>query len=274
MLETATAVLFPPVESDGPARLLESARLEFHASLQLLVDRACWVSGAQGGAIALEENGALTCKAVAGVCAWEAGEAVPVDAEAMRQCLAGKTVRVAGAGQGQSFAMALAVVQDEKVVGGLELVSDQEFSDEDEDRVSRIADLVTVILEHQDAAGRAERLEFREKELDPPSLWHVSEDASRLQPGQQTKKELENPNRSTPAMVQVHSCSACGFPVSPARTLCVDCEPKSETAPPSARAPLFATEAEESWWSAHGYTVASILVTALTVAIIFWMRHR
>ncbi len=271
MLENATAVLNPPVESDGSAWLLESARLEFRASLLLLADRACWVSGARGGAIALGASGVITYEAVVGLCECEAGEAVPADAEPMRQCFAGKPVRVANVGKEQAFAMAWPIIQDEKVVGGLELVSDHEFSNEDQERASRIADLVTVILEHYDAAERVGRLEFREKELDPRSLWHVPEEASLPAPVQLTKSDVEKRDASKPTIAGVHGCAACGFPVSPARTLCVECERKTEGAP--APAPLFATEVEESWWSAHGYTIASMVVTALTVAIILWLRR-
>jgi hypothetical protein len=35
---------------------------------------------------------------------------------------------------------------------------------------------------------------------------------------------------------------------------------------------LFAKQKEESWISAHGYTIASVLVSALAVAIIYWLR--
>jgi hypothetical protein len=276
MFENGIAVLTPPVESDGPTLLLESARLEFQASLQLLADRACWVSGARGGAIALEANGVMTYEAVAGVCDCEAGAPVPIEAEAMRECLAGKSVRVATVGQEPTFAMAFPVVQDEngqdeKIVGGLELVSDREFTGEEQDRASRIAELVTVILEHRDAAERAGRMEFREKELAPPSLWHVPEEASKPAPAQLAKNDLEKPADSKRGIAQVRGCTACGFPVSPARTLCVDCERKSESVPVPTE--LFAIAAEESWLSAHGYTIASILVTALTVVLIFWLRH-
>jgi hypothetical protein len=29
---------------------------------------------------------------------------------------------------------------------------------------------------------------------------------------------------------------------------------------------------DESWFSAHGYTIASLLVSALVFAIIYWLR--
>ncbi len=76
----------------------------------------------------------------------------------------------------------------------------------------------------------------------------------------------------------VHTCAGCGFPVSGRRTLCLDCEkhgddPRND--PTLAAHPpveMFATEKEERWISAHGYTIASLLVTALAAAIIFWLR--
>lgn len=271
MFENGIAVLTPPVESDGPTLLLESARLEFQASLQLLVERACWLSGARAGAIALEANGVMTYEAVAGICDCEAGTPVPTDAEPLHECLAGKPVCVATVGQEPAFAMAFPIVQDEKVVGGMQLVSGREFSAEDQERASRIAELVTVILEHHDAAERAGRLEFREKELAPPSSWHVAAEAPMPVPAQPAKNDSEKPEAAKHGVAEIRSCAACGFPVSPARTLCVECERKGESVP--APTELFAGAPEESWLSAHGYTIASIMVTALTVALIFWLRR-
>jgi hypothetical protein len=50
-------------------------------------------------------------------------------------------------------------------------------------------------------------------------------------------------------------------------------DPKNDpTLAPRPAAALFATEAEESWISTHGYTIASVLVSALAVAIIYWLR--
>jgi hypothetical protein len=35
---------------------------------------------------------------------------------------------------------------------------------------------------------------------------------------------------------------------------------------------MFTLEKQESWISAHGYTVASLLVTALVAAVVYWLR--
>jgi hypothetical protein len=51
----------------------------------------------------------------------------------------------------------------------------------------------------------------------------------------------------------------------------VECELKPEAS--AAANNLFKSEPEESWLSAHGYTIASLVVTAITGAIILWLRH-
>ena len=76
---------------------------------------------------------------------------------------------------------------------------------------------------------------------------------------------------ATKSATEVGTCNVCGFPVSPGRALCVECELKPDAGAVGNR--LFKSEPEESWLSAHGYTIASLVVTALTAAIILWLRH-
>jgi hypothetical protein len=136
----------------------------------------------------------------------------------------------------------------------------------------RIADLVAVTIEHRQAAERAEKGEFGSEDLSLPlpALWHA--------PDFQSQPEVSDNHRGVTAKAssatrapEIRSCAGCGFPVSTGRALCVECEqkPGSASAPP----PLFTTEAEESWMSAHGYTIASIIVTVLTAAFILWLRR-
>ena len=98
-----------------------------------------------------------------------------------------------------------------------------------------------------------------------PVTWHTPE-ASGLIPQPEASKKTAP---STP----VQACVACGFPVSPGRRLCVECEQKPgvRSSPPPE---LFAAaQKHEGFLSAHGYTIASLLVTALTAAIIWWLRR-
>lgn len=265
MSQDNTALLILPAEAGNS--LLDVAELEFQASLQLLLDRACWVSGALSGAIALEEGGAFKYRAVSGDSEYEPGQKAAAETEPLRECLAECwTVRCPA--QAAKFSMAVPIVRDEKATGFIELISDLEFTAESSEVVSRIADLIIVTLEHHDAARRAEQLEFREEELELPSLWHAPEapkNEVRFMGDVQVEASTQ---RSIP---EVGKCAACGFPISPNRSLCVECEQKPESA--AVARDIFTTEPEESWLSAHGYTIASALVTAITAAIILWLRH-
>jgi hypothetical protein len=157
--------------------------------------------------------------------------------------------------------------------GFIELTGDREFSEETAQALSRIADLVAITLDHREAAERADKLEFTDERLDPPlpELWHAPE----IPAGPELAKAgvaSEKAKASAAARtLEIRTCAACGFPVSPGRALCVECEHNRESIhePES----LFTTEAEESWLSAHGYTIASLIVTAITAALIVWLRH-
>ena len=68
----------------------------------------------------------------------------------------------------------------------------------------------------------------------------------------------------------VRTCTSCDFPVSETRTLCLDCEQNSTAAISRV---LSGSLEEESWIRKHGYTIASLVVTALTAAVICWLRR-
>ena len=265
-----TPVLAPPEAANSMHTV---AQMEFQASLQLLADRACWVTGALGAAIALNEDGVITYCAASGASGHEPGETAAADVEPFRTCLIECwTVRRGSTGEPPTFCIVVPIAGGTQVIGFLELTSEQEFTEENAEDALRIADLVTVTVEHHDAAGRAERLEFREAELALPSLWHAPEGESHLEHRIAARIEARNQKASQSAVAEVHTCAVCGFPVSPIRQLCVECERNPESAT-VATTSLFEIEPEESWLSAHGYTIASIVVTAITAAIIFWLRR-
>jgi hypothetical protein len=286
-LETQTnAVLFsdpsePQTGSDTSAfaSLEQAAALEFHATMQLLAERGRFLTGATGVAVALEQEGQFVYSAAAGSLVPNLGATADVTKYPLRKCVkTGEAVRlpIEASSLGANIPLAVGVLKDEKVVAFFELApGPHAFEDADVEAVSRLSDMVSTALDHLQAAKHSARLIGETSPEEPavpagPVLWHAPETAAA------ESAPEKNPQAHGPA--DVRACTACGFPVSGVRTLCVDCEsrrddpkndPQHDPTPP---AELFALGKGESWISAHGYTIASVLVSALAVAIIYWLR--
>jgi hypothetical protein len=252
-----------PAIGSAQVLLSASAQMEFHASLQLLAERASFLTAATGVAIALPEgSGLMYCGAI-GSSVSLAGNAVETTEPAIRDCINNRRlVRLAAASQ---FKLLVPISTEEKVVGFFDLTSKYEWTDQDADAVTRLADLAAVALEHRAAAQTAEARAWQGlQEPLSPVAWHAPEKPD-LAPAGDSKTE--------PARIaEVKVCTACGFPISPGRNLCVECEQKSDI--PVAAAPeLFSTQNQESWITEHGYTIASLIVSLLAAALIFWLRR-
>lgn len=270
------------------ASLQQSATLEFHATLQLLAERARFLTGAAGVAIALEQEGQFVYIAATGSMVPEIGATADITKYPLRKCIkTGEPVRLPleSSGQGSHPALAVAVLRNdvlrkEKIAGFFELTPDTSaFEDSDVEAVSRLGAMVATALDHLDAAEETARL-IRSAQPEAPKapatplLWHAPEMAASGSAAPQ----------GSPAdfTADIHACTACGFPVSGVRTLCVECESHSgdpsfdpKSALQSHQRPgaeLFATAKEETWISTHGYTIASLLVSALAIAIVYWLR--
>jgi len=253
----------PEIIDFGAAQ--NSAALEFHAAMQLLAERARSLTRAEGVAVALAQDGRFVYGAACGSMVPEIGATADV-----------KDLPLQSSTPSASQLLRIAISKDEKIVGFFELAPGKHaFAGVEVEAVSRLAALAATAIEHREAAEHCLRL-IREANPVPPTTpgplrWHAPE-LSASEPIQP-----DNSPAQTPA--DVHACSSCGFPVSGVRTLCVDCEahPKSKLnsdapAGPDRPAELFAVARQESWISKHGYTIASILVTALAAAIIYWLR--
>src|SRR5579864_445141 len=270
---TSTAVLNVPDEcQSSPAHvfppLAQAAALEFQATLQLLVERARFLTAASSVAIALQEGELFVYGAASGDSAPEAGAEVDVSKEPVHQCIEERKPARAQAGATETLSvLAVPVIRDEMVAGFFELRGHCEFEDCYVEAVTRLAEMVGTAIDHRNAAIEAESRIFEQlSAVSPavPSLWHAPASSP-----QESSAQKNSPVVSSPA--EVHKCGSCGFPVSYGRKLCVDCEQKIDVAHPPAE--ILTTPAHESWISAHGYTIASLLVTALTVAIVYWLRR-
>jgi hypothetical protein len=240
--------------------------LEFQAALQLLVERARFLTGASGVAVALKEERQFIYSAAAGKFSAETGEAVDLSKKYLSECVRlGKGIRTR---TDSWFALAVPIIRGVEVAGIFELLGSPAFEDRDAESIARLAEMISTAIEHRDAAAQAEKAGFEDVPEIPrrpmPSSWHAPE-------------VKESPAKKEPApaafpAIEVQKCSSCGFPVSHGRKFCPDCEKNADDGHNPAE--LFSTPPEESWISAHGYTIASVLVSVIAVAIIVWLRAR
>jgi len=272
MAHSAATQMAVTDQSSGPlgfADLVLSARVELYACLQLLADRARFITGATWAAIALFENKEFVYCAAAGSSAPVIGSAADIKVLQPNKSIGadGKTLVVT-------------VIRESKPAGFFQLVSDAaQFSEYDLQSIVRLAEMVGTAIDHMEAEEHSiaepstpviavpAQVTPAVSEQPPkpvaPVLWHAPEGA----PSGVSSKSFGAPETS----VSVYACESCGFPVSREHTICVDCE---ERGSPTSMARLFsASEKEqEGWFSAHGYTIASVLVSALAAAIIYWLR--
>ena len=273
MAHSAATQMAVTEESSGPfgsADLVLSVRVELYACLQLLADRARFITGATWAAIALFENKEFVHCAAAGSSAPVIGSAADI-----------KVLQPNKSIGGDGKILVVAVTRDSKTAGFFQLVSDSaQFSDYDVQSISRLAEMVGTAIDNMEAEEHsiAEQsrsvivavsaqvipavIESTQKPA-PPVLWHAPDG---VPPGFSGKSSV-GPETS----VSVYACESCGFPVSREHTICVDCE---ERGSPTSMARLFSAsdKEQESWLSAHGYTIASVLVSALVAAVIYWLR--
>jgi hypothetical protein len=263
----ARGVLTAPDECQSSAAVIgssltQSAEREFHATLQLLVERGRFLTAARSVAIAVEQERQFVYAAATGDSAPEVNSKVDLAADLIQQCLQNRKPVFSAADAFPS--LVVPIIREDKMSGFFKLLGEAKFEDRDEQAIVRLAEMVNTAIDHRDAAVRAEECTFeRASDSTFPTLWHAPND-SETSPAQSPHSNLNV------AALEVQKCVSCGFPVSRGRTFCLDCE-KHSAVPPAA-VELFSTQEQESWFSAHGYTIASILISALVIAIILWLR--
>ncbi|HZQ17196.1 MAG TPA: hypothetical protein VFA90_00630 [Terriglobales bacterium] len=280
MPQTATKLAMERQAPSPFADLVLGAKLELYACLQLLAERARFITGASRTSIGVREGEHFIYRAGSGNGFPEIGVEAELSTElSILHPFARPNERSLIAG----------VVQGSNIAAFIQLVSDSfEFGDEDLQAVSRLAGIVATAIRHMQAAEASRDLIMSQSETfgpqgvvsepardDPktedltladanqpskpiPLLWHAPEGASA------TTSSATVPEKSNLA---VRLCESCGFPVSPGRKVCMDCEEGGRIAPA-----LFSGEEPSSWISNHGYTIASLLLPALAAALFYWLR--
>jgi len=302
--------------NDGGSSLISIARRDLHAALQLLAERAQYITGASGAAIALRERDGMICRASAGSSAPELGAHLQVDSglsgESVRtkktlRCDNAETDARVNRDSCRVLGIASVVVmplQREGTVNGVfELLSERPYAFEERDlnALERLGQMIQTAVEHAEAAQRADSgfadaagsTVAAPPEVLPPPPLSVKPPAEmpleKKSPEGKTDRDpappspLANPalkvqppvagtqtDTPSPATPPVNKCSACGFPVSEGRTLCLDCEAKQPAGPKLFSDGLM--ETESSWLGSHLYLLATLIIALLTVAVIV-LRH-
>ena len=256
--EFATPSVSHVAADDGGKSLVEMAQRDLEAALQLLAERAQYITGASGAAIALLEESEMICRASAGPSAPELGAEVQVksgltgESVRTRQVLRcddaetdSRVNRESCRALGIKSVMVVPLIREEEVIGVFELFADRAnaFEERDITALERLAEMVQTGLEHADAgrhalqeiAAKNEQAAAQQEEQKPepaPALAKIEHEASAAVASELAsespettalKSDPDEPVR-TPEPDKVRNCEACGFPVSEGRTLCLDCE--------------------------------------------------
>src|SRR5713226_3465028 len=167
---------------DGGKSRTEMAQRDLDAALQLLAERAQYITGASGAAIALREGGNMICRASAGPSAPDLGAHLQVNSglsgESVRtqqilRCNDAETdVRVnreSCRALGIASVVVMPLVREREVNGVFELLSGRAYAFEERDitALERLGEMIQTALEHAEAAKRAQK-EIDGKETVPP----------------------------------------------------------------------------------------------------------
>jgi putative methionine-R-sulfoxide reductase with GAF domain len=161
---------------DGGKSLSQMAQRDLDATLQLLAERAQYITGASGAAIALRQGETMVCCASSGPSAPELGAHLQIDSGLSAESVRTRQIlrcddaendprvnRESCKAFGIASVVVMPLVRDEEVYGVFELLSGRPRAFEERDFVAlnRLAEMIQTAVEHADAARRAET-ELRE----------------------------------------------------------------------------------------------------------------
>src|SRR5438128_5474835 len=292
---------------DGGKSLTEMAQRDLNAALQLLAERAQYITAASGAAIALREDEEMICRASAGPSAPALGAHLQVNSglsgESVRtrqilRCdnaeLDSRANRESCRALGIASVVVLPLIREPEVNGVFELFSGRAYAFGERDIIAleRLAEMIQTALEHSEAARRAEKI--GEQAVEKKQTANGAEAGANSPIEEKASAKLSNEDKPGPKSGTIETnisqetdepqgvltgergnigtCEACGFPVSEGSKLCLDCE--SGTVQDPTAAPFLSqfTAPEEGWLRSHQYLIGTLLVTALTIAVLVWMR--
>jgi putative methionine-R-sulfoxide reductase with GAF domain len=157
---------------DGGKSLSQMAQRDLDATLQLLAERAQYITGASGVAIALREGENMVCCASAGPSAPDMGTHLQIDSGLSAESVKTRKVlhcddaendprvnRESCRAFGIASVVVMPLVRGEEVYGVFELLAGRPRAFEERDFIAlqRLSEMIQTALEHAEAARRAEK---------------------------------------------------------------------------------------------------------------------
>jgi GAF domain-containing protein len=245
---------------DGGKSLTEMAERDLSAALQLLAERAQYITGASGAAIALRAGENMICRASAGPSAPDLGAHLQVNSGLSGESVRTRKVlrcddaetdprvnRESCRSLGIASVVVMPLVREGEVNGVFELLSGRAYAFEERDftALERLGEMIQTAVEHAEAAKRAQQEIAGDKETLPSEQVKVEPELAVQLPAENegtrnpaaaaearsesTGVEEKPEDADKPAALpgecsNIGKCEKCGFPVSSERTLCLDCE--------------------------------------------------
>jgi GAF domain-containing protein len=270
------------------------AERDLHTTLQLLVERTQYITGASAASIALHRDDMMICCARTGQAAPEVGAQLQIDSGLTGESIRTKeTLRCDNAetdsrvnqescrALGIVSVMVMPIVQKQEVTGLFELLSSRPNAFEERDVVAlqRLEEMVQTAVEQADAIKYGIQ-EIAVRELAPPPE-EIKVEKSKIEeapPAAEVLSEsaiqVSQPANQPAKVVSFRTCAGCGFPVSEGRKLCLDCEAAEDQNSASTRPPAWVeTKKPKSWLRANIYTIGTVLIVGVTVAVLLLARY-
>lgn len=280
---------FLPADGSGKSA---TAERDLEATLQLLAERARYLTGASGVSIGLRSGTVVVCRASAGPLGLELGSRLPVDSGPMTESLRLRQILRCEDDEkdscknteiwpepGIASTMVGPLLRGGEMVGVFELVAERvrAFEERNVNTMHRLSEMMVTALEHFNAASQEPPIS---KTVEMPATQTESKvtvaavasgkaSASAGVKPQIAPALATNPPTQEPSNTwKVQRCQACGFPISEIRTLCLDCEETQDSEQPPAFLGNLSAAGEPGWLQSHLYTMGTLFIAALTVALL------
>jgi hypothetical protein len=277
--------------------IVDSARRNLEATLQLLADRAQYITGGSGAAIALRDGDKVLCRASSGSAAPDLGSCLDLSSGLSGECVRTRTaLRCDDVAKdprvdhescrrlGIASLAVMPILRSGEVIGIFEIFSGkpQAFQERDLAALERLREMVNIALDEV-SPERAKASPFAVHGAKVKAFAAAMGAGSGTMPvsatGAGAKVEPtgfiaglpgtpERPSEKTMDVDRIKTCKRCGFPVSEGRRLCLDCEEKGI---PASDTVVLATGSTYStgvtpWLARNRYVIGMVLISAATIA--------